>query len=206
MKTFIAALLTAVAITACGGGGSGSISESAIVQKPIVTVMCIGDSETAGFVSEGTTSILRAEQSWPTQLKNYGFNTVNLGIEGSTTEEAYVSQYQSVLLTNPNIAILATGLNDVYKDQSIEESLKLYKEMIQTLKARGTKVYVLTPLRWAGLDSELDGYATELRKLPVEIIDLRKEQKPEWYCGNIDNHPCAVGYKQIAQIIASRIR
>lgn len=120
------------------------------------TIVAFGDSITAPRENIVVYSdLLRKE------FEGRNVNVINAGIGGNTTAHGKARFEKDVLAREPDLVIMQFGNNDsavdVWKDPpadkprvSITDYEKNLREMISTLKKRGAKVILVTPLptRW----------------------------------------------------------
>jgi lysophospholipase L1-like esterase len=121
-----------------------------------VTIVAFGDSITAPRKGVVTYSDVLRET-----FKQKNVEVINAGIGGNTTEHAKKRFEKDVLTHSPDLVIIQFGNNDaavdVWKDPPatsprvpLTDYIKNLTEMIATLRARNTKVILVTPLptRW----------------------------------------------------------
>lgn len=121
-----------------------------------VTIVAFGDSITAPRKGVVTYSDVLRET-----FKQKNVEVINAGIGGNTTEHAKKRFEKDVLAHSPDLVIIQFGNNDaavdVWKDPPatsprvlLTDYIKNLSEMIATLRARNTKVILVTPLptRW----------------------------------------------------------
>ena len=121
-----------------------------------VTIVAFGDSITAPRKGAVTYSEVLRET-----FKQKNVEVINAGIGGNTTEHAKKRFEKDVLTHSPDLVIIQFGNNDaavdVWKDPpatsprvSLTDYIKNLSEMIAALRARNTKVILVTPLptRW----------------------------------------------------------
>ena len=102
------------------------------------TIVCFGDSLTAGFG-------LDAGQSYPEVLqklldqKGQRYRVVNLGVSGETTQDGR-ARVPMVLAEKPSIVVLEFGANDGLRGQPVANSEKNLSRMIEQLQAAGARV------------------------------------------------------------------
>ena len=213
MKTLALTILLATSLLGCGGGSidnpiesKSSITISAPPSAPLV-IVTIGDSETAGAVSNLTGFTNIPEASYPTRLQGLlGSKAVvhNLGVNSTNLLEVYTDQFQLARTYKPDILIVSTTLNDA--GDNFDKDL-LY--LIWSLFKRdlpNTRIILLTPLKAHVSISPtvLQDYTTNLYRanvLGIEVFDVGAYDTPEWYCGHQDFHPCEYGYREMARYV-----
>jgi len=223
MKTLALIILLAMSLSGCGGGNTETESPaktqyvaamSAPPSAPLV-IVTIGDSETAGAVSNPTGFTNIPEASYPARLQGLlGSKAVvtNLGINSTNLLEVYTDQFQLARTYNPDILIVSTTLND--SGDMMDKDL-LY--LIWSLFKRdlpNTRIILLTPLKAHVSISPtvLQDYTINLYRATnlnigtgvthsMEVFDVGAHDTPDWYCGNTDFHPCEYGYREMARYV-----
>lgn len=133
-----------------------------------LTIVTFGDSTTAprGKLLTVYSDLLREELP----KRGRAVEVINAGIGGNTTEKARVRFERDVLNMKPDLVVIQFGINDaavdVWKDPPATESrvtLERYEEnlryFVRTLKARGTKVILMTSnaVMWSKITLDLYG-------------------------------------------------
>lgn len=207
MKNSISAIIVACVLSACGGGSAPSTSVTAPVVKQRV-IVCIGDSETAGAVSQAAGGFINIpDRSYPAVLQGLvgtQYKVNNLGINSSNLLEVEAQQVAQAAALHPDILIIGTSLNDA-GDRLPFDQLKASYARIQA-QMPTTTIWVLTPLRNSGIpDDVLKSYRDFLYTTPYKVIDVGFASNASWYCGNSDIHPCETGYAQMARVVYSNL-
>lgn len=124
-------------------------------------------------------------------LDSSKYEVIGAGIGGNKVYDLYLRMEDDVLNKKPDLVVIYIGVNDVWHkltsktgtDQ--DKFVKFYQGLINKIQANGAKVVLCTPAvigekKNGGneLDTELDKYAEEIRKLAVKnnlpLCDLRK--------------------------------
>jgi acyl-CoA thioesterase-1 len=110
----------------------------AIAQKSTPTIVCFGDSLTAGHGAS-------AGHSYPDYLQQlldshgYHYRVVNMGISGDTSKDG-VTRLNSVLAAHPAITVVEFGGNDVLRGLPITATRANLDHIVATLQHAGIKV------------------------------------------------------------------
>jgi acyl-CoA thioesterase-1 len=105
---------------------------------PTLTIVCFGDSLTAGHGAA-------AGHSYPDYLqklldsRGYHDRVLNMGISGDTTKDG-VNRLNNVLAAHPAIAVVEFGGNDVLRGLPITATRANLDQIIATLQHAGIKV------------------------------------------------------------------
>jgi acyl-CoA thioesterase-1 len=158
------------------------------------TLVCFGDSLTAGTIGASYVDILRAGLP--------GVRVVNAGVNGDTTLNLLRRLDRDVVPPRPDMVVLLVGLNDLgtaYGEPPIRPYYRfvkgvegaitprrfaqLYRQLIAALRARTGAQIALCTLTTLGerpddpLQATIDGYSTIIRALAhregLQLIDLR---------------------------------
>jgi acyl-CoA thioesterase-1 len=109
-----------------------------IAQKSKPTIVCFGDSLTAGHGAP-------AGHSYPDYLQHlldsrgYHYRVLNMGISGDTTKDA-VARLSNVLAAHPVLAVVEIGGNDVLRGLPITATRANLDHIITALQQAGIKV------------------------------------------------------------------
>jgi acyl-CoA thioesterase-1 len=105
---------------------------------PEQTIVCFGDSLTAGYG-------LPAAQSYPGVLQKVfdqqglRYKVVNLGQSGDTTEDG-IRRLPSALAQKPDVVVLEFGANDALRGMSFARARQNLAQMIERFHAAGAEV------------------------------------------------------------------
>lgn len=124
-------------------------------------------------------------------LDSSKYEVIGAGVGGNKVYDLYLRMEEDVLNKKPDLVVIYIGVNDVWHkltsktgtDQ--DKFVKFYQGLINKIQANGAKVVLCTPAvigeKKNGaneLDTELDKYAEEIRKLSLKnnlpLVDLRK--------------------------------
>lgn len=162
-----------------------AVSILAMKLKP-KKIIFFGDSITQQGVKPGgyVNLIQRA-------LDSSKYEVIGAGIGGNKVYDLYLRMEEDVLNKKPDLVVIYIGVNDVWHkltsktgtDQ--DKFVKFYQGLINKIQANGAKVLLCTPAvigekKNGGneMDTELDKYAEEIRKLSLKnnlpLVDLRK--------------------------------
>jgi len=109
---------------------------------PEKTLVCFGDSITAGY---GLDSV---SQSYPSDLekllsaRGYHYRVVNQGISGNTTKDA-VARVNSIVALHPDVVLVEFGGNDGLRGLSMEITKKNLDSILSTLQAAHIRVLLV---------------------------------------------------------------
>lgn len=164
------------------------------------TIVCFGDSLTAGFGAE-------AGKDYPSFLrKMVDLPVINAGAKGDTTTTALARLNRDVMQQNPRIVIITLGGNDFLRRLPKAETLANTETIIDRIHEGGAMVV------WAGVKTGLfgDAYAGELKRIArkkeiVLIPDILQGIlfDPRYKYDQI--HPNSEGYRIMAERIKKTI-
>ena len=124
-------------------------------------------------------------------LDSSKYQVIGAGIGGNKIYDLYLRMEDDVLKKKPDLVVIYIGVNDVWHKLSSrtgtdqDKFVKFYQALINKIQANGAKIVLCTPAvigeKKNGaneMDSELDKYSEEVRKLAVKnnlpLVDLRK--------------------------------
>ncbi len=103
-------------------------------QSTGTTVVCFGDSLTAGYGSS-------PGHDYPTLLsKKISYPVIHAGVPGNTTRDALQRLKTDVLAHDPKLVIITLGGNDFFQGMHKEETLANMTAIIERIKAQGAMV------------------------------------------------------------------
>lgn len=165
------------------------------------TVVCFGDSLTAGY---GST----AGNDYPTLLsKKISLPVIHAGVSGNTTRDALARLDNDVLAHDPKLVIITLGANDFFQGIPKAETLANMKKIIERIKKHGAMV-VWTEVKMGVLgDPYIDDFTDLANRENIELI-------PDILGGIIDDpllrydqiHPNDEGYQFMAERIYRHIK
>ena len=182
-------------------------------------IVCIGNSIVNGFP-------LRRSQCFTGLLRSrYGYETINKGINGDTTDGIYQRFDSDVTAHRPDVCLLLTGTNDFIGGKSAEQAFDNIKRILaKAAQLDSMQMILLTPLltyppmaerMWVPADyrelnQTLEAFAERLRTLEgCSIIDTQNAFKnsgiaaEEAYSDGI--HPTAAAHEFLAEYIAKQL-
>jgi len=165
------------------------------------TVVCFGDSLTAGF---GATQ----GHDYPTLLsQKINFPVINAGVSGNTTRDALARLDKDVLSHDPRLVIITLGANDFFQGMHKDETLANMKKIIDRIKKRGAMV-VWAEVKMGSLgDPYIDDFinlADQENVMLVPNILGGIMDDPEYKHDQI--HPNDKGYEIMADRIYEEIK
>jgi acyl-CoA thioesterase-1 len=110
---------------------------------PAKTVVCFGDSITAGYGLEDP-----ASQSYPADLerllagRGYHYRVVNQGVSGNTTKDA-VARVNAIVALHPDVVLVEFGGNDGLRGLSQEITRKNLDSVLTTLQAAHIRILLV---------------------------------------------------------------
>ncbi|MFH1800055.1 MAG: arylesterase [Candidatus Omnitrophota bacterium] len=198
MKSLVSSLMlgAGVAVFLCG-----CEVEVANRNSQGTTIVCFGDSLTAGYGAEegkDYPSVLRDQVDLP---------VINAGVAGDTTGDALRRLESDVLSHDPKIVILTLGGNDFLRRIPQKETLKNIETIVDRIQSRGGLV-VLAAVQtgfWG------DVYAEDYKKLGrqksfVVIPDVLKGILFDPRYKHDQIHPNSEGYRIMAERISQKIK
>ena len=182
-------------------------------------IVCIGNSIVNGFP-------LRRSQCFTGLLRSrYGYETINRGVNGDTTEGIYQRFDSDVIARRPDACLLLTGTNDFIGGKSAEQVFDSIKRILaKSAQLDSMQMILLTPLLtyphmaerlwipadYTMLNQSLDEVAQRLKSLEdCSIIDIQSAFKnsriaaEEAYSDGI--HPTAEAHEFLAEYIAGQL-
>jgi len=184
----------AVLISGCGGASLRPLNQGDVI-------VAFGDSLTAGKGVD-------IEHAYPAVLSELiGFDVINAGISGETTEEGLLRLESVLEKENPALLILFEGGNDILRDYDLLETKQNLSDMILLAKGMGIQV-ALVGLPRKKLFSNTAQLYLELAKthqLPLEdAIVASLLRKPAMKSDSV--HFNQKGYRALAESIASMLK
>lgn len=164
------------------------------------TIVCFGDSITAGYGSSGL--------SYPDFLQQkISSKVINAGVNGDTTAAALQRIEEDVLNKDPYLVIVELGGNDFLNFVPKERTINHLEEIIQRIQAKGAMV-ALVEFKAASVGNK---YVFDFKNLAREYGVLLI---PDALEGVLDNpqlrynkiHPNEQGYHILAERIYNHIQ
>ena len=196
------------------------------VKEMHTTIVFFGDSITHGYgVNDPSKSFYGRIDAIMRAGVYDNVRTINAGVNGDTTDGA-LARIANVRAHDPDIAVIAFGLNDCQSDRIT--LLKFRQNLIRLIMAfpKKTRVILATSNsfmdtgqdQWKELNASLDDYMDEVRKLSSEkgypLIDVHSVWKKQLRTDsrNIETlyvdptHPSNVGHKLIFETYMDVLR
>ena len=182
-------------------------------------IVCIGNSIVNGFPlkrSQCFTGLLRS---------GFGYETINKGVNGDTTEGIYQRFDSDVIAYTPDVCLLLTGTNDFIGGKSAEQAFDNIKRILaKAARLESMQMILLTPLLtyprmaermwvpadYTALNQSLEEFAQKLKTLEdCSVIDKQSAFKnsgiatDKAYSDGI--HPTAESHEFLAEYIAGQL-
>lgn len=207
--------------------------------NPRIKVAAVGDSITYGVGARDDYANFLIDQNYPSQLTDMlgdAFDVRNFGISGrrvtssvnspsaSVGSDSYFreEEYRAALKYNPDFALIMMGTNDAkdifWNDNSAEEYVTLYKNMIQEFRTKNSDVKIIVMTSPSLYTSEQSGMppsrvkdvivplqkriAEETESALIDIFTLTSDMKDNFYDLI---HPDIETYTLIAQVVVEKI-
>jgi len=191
MKVWLIGII--LLLTGCGGAELQALNKGDVI-------VAFGDSLTAG---KGVTP----EHAYPAVLtKLSGFEVVNAGISGETTEEGLLRLERVLIEENPALLILFEGGNDILQNKDLSLTKANLNDMIVMAKEADIQVALVgVPLKKIFSNTaELYNELADEHKLPIENeIVASLLRKPAMKSDSV--HFNKSGYRAMAQAIATML-
>ncbi len=183
-------------------------------------IVCIGNSIVNGFPlkrSESFTGLLNSR---------YGYETINKGVNGDTTNGIYQRFDSDVIANRPDACLLLTGTNDFIGGSDTDRAFEnITKILTKAMRLETMKMILLTPLltypdmaehMWVpadyrALNLTLEEFAYKLKGIRgCSVIDTQSAFKninmaaKEAYSDGI--HPTAAAHEFLAEYIANELK
>lgn len=163
-------------------------------------ILAFGDSLTYG-------TGVAPEQSYPAQLaKLTGKSVINAGVPGEVTEKGLERLPDVLNKHHPQLVILCHGGNDLLRKLNIKQLESNLSTMIDMIQQSGAKVLLVSVPKPGLLLNASPVYLRVAQDKDIAIendIMAEVESKVDWKSDPI--HPNAIGYKKIAEKLASWI-
>lgn len=201
------ALIGAVMLIGCGGGGSGgsALPAAVAVAAPQVYV-ALGDSITASIPPAGAAPDANTSYAWL-----YNSNVIDLGISGETAIGAITDELPQVP-ANATLVSIFLGVNDIYvKAMTTGETTADYAAAMRTIvtgvrsKAPQARVVVFNLPNYSSFRlGDVVGANDAIGGLGIPVIDLYDDtayltELQTVPVGNI--HPTAAGQAELVRLL-----
>jgi lysophospholipase L1-like esterase len=154
-------------------------------------VIFFGDSITQAGAQRGG-YITRIDSMSKLENKSGQYEFIGAGISGNKVYDLYLRLEDDVLNKNPDIVLVYIGVNDVWHKRTsgtgtdADKFIKFYQAIIDKLKAKGSKVVLVTPAAIGEKtdysneqDGDLNKYCNLIRDLAkknnLPLVDLRQK-------------------------------
>jgi acyl-CoA thioesterase-1 len=180
---------------------SGCQQPLANLDSPGSTIVCFGDSLTAGYGADpghDYPSLLKEKTSLP---------VINTGVYGNTTADALLRLDKDVLAHDPKIVIITLGGNDFLRGMTVDETVSNMTKIIDRIKEHKAMVV------WAEVqtgvlgDPNLDAFKALAGREHIMLISNILNgiiDHPAYKYDQI--HPNNEGYKIMADKIYQNIK
>lgn len=117
------------------------LATSAIAAPPAKTLICFGDSITAGYG-------LDVSQAYPAALQHlldtrgYHYHVINAGVSGNTSKDA-VARVQSILAQHPDVVLVEFGGNDGLRGLPLDLTRRNLDAVLTTLQSAHAKILLV---------------------------------------------------------------
>ena len=206
---------------------SGCAKKPVKVESPPYTIVFFGDSVTYGYGVDTETESFFSRIKKIMQSGMYGkVRVINSGISGDDTSEALSRVTSDVTAHNPNLVVIAFGLNDCQNKSMTSSNFRdNIHNMLAAIPSK-TRVILATSNTfldtgqslWKDMNSSLDNYMDEIRAISSEkkltLIDvnsvwkkqLRQDQRHMEYFYVDPTHPSAQGHRLIYETYMNVLR
>lgn len=200
MKRFILLLLVAVFLVACG-------KQKHVAVPPGATVLVLGDS-----VSYGTGA--GKDEDYPTLLAGKtGWNIINAGVPGDTTEGGLKRLPQLLQEHSPRLLLVELGGNDFLRRVPREQTASNLKAILSQSKANGIPAVLLAApkpnLLGAAVGSLSDDsiYEEIAKETDTPIVeDVLSDVLAKNALKSDPIHPNAEGYRLVAESLRDALQ
>lgn len=172
--------------------GCGKKPEPKKTQLPERTIVFFGDSIVYGYGVERDTESFYARISKIMATGLFGpVKTINAGVSGNDTDEALLRVTKDVTVHNPDVVVIAFGLNDCQnKMMTVERFRSNIENMIAAMPSK-TKIVMATSNSflesgqsvWVDMNDSLDPYMEAVRAIAMErkfqLIDVNRVWKDQ---------------------------
>jgi acyl-CoA hydrolase len=185
-------LLTALVSLACG-------PKAPNLDSPGRTIVCLGDSITAGVGAE-------PGPPYPDLLASrLGTPVINAGVPGDTAEDG-LARVGDILATDPWLVIVELGGNDVLRHVPPERTEAALRSILRRLlAARVVPVLVELRVPFAGSYGEIYARVGKDFKVPV-LTDTLHDILLDPALKSDTIHPNAQGYEALAKAVAAEVQ
>lgn len=202
------ALLLALLLTACGGGGDSPLS-TAQAQPVAPLIVVYGNSETAGMMPYQGFVQVRQDLTYTAELRALG-QVVTAAVGGHSTADAVASQLPRLGAVPASHVVVMLGTNDAVRGLSIESA----QANINTIAAAypRAKLILVVPPYWDELTRPwFEQWRSTLQVMALvkgaQIVDAYTPSLTAkgWQC-HADHHPCEPAHREIGRMVAAAVK
>jgi lysophospholipase L1-like esterase len=190
-----------------------------------MTIVCLGDSTTAGTPSfkspleappagEGNE---RSQFAWWLRQARPAWTVLNCGVNGERSDEIAARFNRDVLAHQPDVVVIIAGVNDVYQGRPVAHVIEQLAAMY--VRARQADIAVVagtivpfntaTPAQNDAMH-EINAWIAGQAPAGIAVADTRRavaaSDDPDRLAGSPDDlHPDVDGYRRMAEEIGRRI-
>ncbi len=172
-------IILAVSLCSCGEGKSEKVSEEQSTSKKSEealtptntskTILCFGDSITAGYGLDDSNEAFPALLQQKVDASKLNYTVINSGVSGETTAGGK-SRIDWVIKQTPDIFLLELGANDGLRGVALTQTRSNLQSIINTVKEKSPNTIIVL----AGMELPPNmgqEYTTEFRQLFADIAE-----------------------------------
>ena len=222
-KYFFAAVLCALVLAGCGHSAAEETSAPA-EPAPVISVACVGDSNTEGYGATGYPSFLA-------ERLGDGYIVDNYGVSGTTASDSgdypysTTTRYDASLATGADIIVLMFGTNDTNSASwhGVDTFAREYDALVHTYVAleqsprvilctppaphleehHGWRDFGVQPAVYDSMNAAIADTAETYGLTLVDVYSLTKDQ-PDWFLDD-GIHLTDEGASAVADAVAEAV-